>query len=104
MRNECAHNVHGSTMDSGKIKDLLTNLTTSSSIVRGHKELTFYPPGNRGDLLKIANIILFHLNSLVESPNSARPLSLCPEEWIYSWVYQKPAPKNSNSQLPAGTN
>lgn len=33
--NKFAHNIHGSSLDSGRIKDLLTNLIMSSRIVEG---------------------------------------------------------------------
>jgi hypothetical protein len=89
MRNEFAHNVHGSSLESGKIKDLLTNLVSSSEIIKGHEELTYFPGGGRGDFLKIANIILFHLHDTVESSSLAQPIKSMEDEWLYSWVYQK---------------
>jgi hypothetical protein len=99
MRNEFAHNVHGSNFESGKIKDLLTNLTSSSGIVKGHENLIFYPEGARGDFLKIASIVLYHLHCMIENEDSSRIYKSMSDEWIYSWKYQPPEEKVS-SDLP----
>jgi hypothetical protein len=93
IRNEFAHNIHGSSLESGRIKDLLTNLTTSSGIVEGHKELTYFSPGARGNFLKVVNIILFHLNSIIENLNDINPCRPQLDEWIYMWTYKKTEPK-----------
>jgi hypothetical protein len=95
MRNEFAHNVHGSTLESGKIKDLLTNLITSSDIAKNHDPVkNIYPQGARGNFLKVTNLTLFHLQSMVEgglTPSQLKPL---PDEWIYTWSYAKPKEEN----------
>lgn len=91
MRNEFAHNVHGSNLGTGKLKDLLTNLTKSSCIVKGHDEVkSSYPEGSRGEFLMVASIMLFHLNKMVDDPARLIPIKPIPEEWIYSWTYKKP--------------
>ena len=60
IRNEFAHNVHGSSLESGVVKDLLTTLIYSSDILRNLQEARdIYPEGVRGDFLIIASVILF---------------------------------------------
>lgn len=93
IRNEFAHNVHGSNLDSGKIKELLTTLIYSSDILKNSLEgRNIFPSGVRGDFLVIAHIMLWYLHQEIERMGSKqiKPAGL---EWIYSWVYKKPAGK-----------
>ncbi|MDQ5955092.1 MAG: hypothetical protein QG621_95 [Patescibacteria group bacterium] len=89
IRNEFAHNIHGSSLESGRIKDLLTNLVSTSGIVDNHKEVPGFPTGARGQFLKVVNIMLYHLNGLIENSSFVSPCQPATEEWLYSWVYQK---------------
>ncbi len=87
MRNEFAHNIDGSTLESGKIKQYLTTLISSSEIVKGHSLISdIFPEGAKGQLLQVANLILFCLNGLIEEGRTLR-LNEKPEEWIYTWSY-----------------
>jgi hypothetical protein len=96
IRNEFAHNVHGSNLESGKIREFLTHLVKSSKIIEGHNEIrNLYPEGPRGDFFIIANIILFHLQSKIDGKVMMNPIKVLEEEWIYGYVYEKPKPEPS---------
>ncbi|UZE93030.1 MAG: hypothetical protein IB617_02620 [Candidatus Nealsonbacteria bacterium] len=102
IRNDFAHNVYGSNLESGVVKDLLTTLIYSSDIVRNLQEArSIYPEGARGDFLTIASIMLFYLNQEIEkiSKKQVKPM---PIEWIYSWVYKKKKP-SAATQPPQPT-
>lgn len=99
IRNEFAHTVHSSDFDTGKIKNLLTNLTSSSKIVQGMEELKFYPDGARGDFLKIANIIIYHLHEMIEGSHDVVSCTEHADEWVYSYKFTNPN-KPTESQPP----
>ncbi|TSC82300.1 MAG: putative mannitol operon repressor [Parcubacteria group bacterium Gr01-1014_20] len=90
IRNEFAHNVHGSSLKEGRVKDLLTNLVCSSDIVKNERTNgnSVYPKGPRGEFLTVANIALFYLNQQVEGI-STRQIREKEIEWIYFWKPEK---------------
>ncbi len=94
MRNEFAHNIHGSSLNTGKIKDYFTTLVTSSGIVEGHKDLNLFPDGPRGDFLKVTNLLVYHLSTMTESNNAMKSLIPKADEWIYRWAFK------SEEELP----
>lgn len=90
MRNEFAHNVHGSSLDSGKIKDYLTTLIASSRIAERHgKYRKNFPAGVRGDFLATVGAILFRVQTLVESPLQAQPILPMEDEWVYTFDFSE---------------
>lgn len=97
IRNEFAHNVHGSSLGDGKVKNLLTRLVCSSDIVKNDKlyRESAYPPGPRGEFLAVATISLFYINQQIEKISTTQ-INEKPTEWIYSWKPQ--TPKNDKPQ------
>lgn len=92
LRNEFAHNVHGSNLDAGKAKDYLTTLIASSKIVINNplgRSLGIFPFGSRGDFLMIAHIILWYLHTKIDEITQKR-IPVASEEWIYNWKYEEP--------------
>jgi len=106
LRNEFAHNVHGSNLDTGKTKDYLTSLIASSKIVTNNsltRSSVFFPLGSRGDFLIITHIFLWHLYSKIDEITQKR-VQVTSEEWIYNWKYTPPAISPSQlSQPPTET-
>jgi len=88
IRNDFAHNIYGSNLEEGVVKNRLTTLIYSSDILENQKEARIlFPKGARGDFLMIASMMLFYLSAKIEKI-SKKQAKLMPTEWIYSWVYK----------------